>query len=105
VNITDAFQTVTKWSSRFALGLSNSVPGIAISRENIIYLKEEGKLLLLLMIVKTDVCAKDPGGPDMTDGCGYINKIALKALRELLQWDTTPTAIQCRIAGAKVTNT
>ncbi|KAG1866468.1 RNA dependent RNA polymerase-domain-containing protein [Suillus tomentosus] len=77
-------QSVAKWSSRFALGLSNSVPGITISRENIMYLKEE-----------------DPGGPDMTDGCGYINKIALKALRELLQWDTTPTAIQCRIAGAK----
>ncbi|KAG1767262.1 RNA dependent RNA polymerase-domain-containing protein [Suillus occidentalis] len=77
-------QTVAKWSSRFALGLSNSVPGITISRENIIYLEDE-----------------DPGGPDMTDGCGYINKTALKALRELLQWDTTPTAIQCRIAGAK----
>ncbi|KAG2056931.1 hypothetical protein BDR06DRAFT_980975 [Suillus hirtellus] len=85
-------QSVAKWSSRFALGLSNSVPGIIISRENIMYLKEE---------VKTDSCTKDPGGPDMTDGCGYINKIALKALRELLQWDTTPTAIQCRIAGAK----
>ncbi|KAG1757697.1 RNA dependent RNA polymerase-domain-containing protein [Suillus lakei] len=77
-------QTVAKWSSRFALGLSNSVPGITISRDNIIHLEEE-----------------DPGGPDMTDGCGYINKIALKALRELLQWDITPTAIQCRIAGAK----
>ncbi|KAG2159731.1 RNA dependent RNA polymerase-domain-containing protein [Suillus bovinus] len=58
-------------------------------------------LLLLLIMVKTDFCAKDPGGPDMTDGCGYINKVAMKALRELLQWDTTPTAIQCRIAGAK----
>ncbi|KAG2154722.1 RNA dependent RNA polymerase-domain-containing protein [Suillus clintonianus] len=80
----NAAQTVAKWSSRFALGLSNSVPGITISRDNIIYLKED-----------------DPGGPDMTDGCGYINKIALKALRELLQWDTLPTAIQCRIAGAK----
>ncbi|KAG2369444.1 RNA dependent RNA polymerase-domain-containing protein [Suillus spraguei] len=95
-------QTVAKWSSRFALGLSNSVPGITISRENIMYLKEEGKLLpLLLIIVKTDFCAKDPGGPDMTDGCGYINKAALKALRELMQWEATPTAIQCRIAGAK----
>jgi RNA-dependent RNA polymerase len=39
----------------------------------------------------------------MTDGCGFINKVALKELRELLQWDTVPTAIQCRIAGAKVT--
>ncbi|KAG0708740.1 RNA dependent RNA polymerase-domain-containing protein [Suillus ampliporus] len=77
-------QTVAKWSSRFALGLSNSVPGITITRDNIIYLKEE-----------------DPGGPDMTDGCGYINKTGLKALRELLQWDVIPTAIQCRIAGAK----
>jgi len=97
---------MAKWSSRFALGLSNSVPGITISQENIIYLKEEGKLLVLsLILVKTNFCTKDPGGPDMTDGCGYINKIALKALRELLQWDTTPTAIQCRIAGAKVTDT
>ncbi|KAG1749874.1 RNA dependent RNA polymerase-domain-containing protein [Suillus paluster] len=77
-------QTVAKWSSRFALGLSNSVPGITISWDNIIYMKEE-----------------DPGGPDMTDGCGYINKTGLRALRELLQWDVIPTAIQCRIAGAK----
>lgn len=62
MNITDAFQTVAKWSSRFALGLSNSVPGITISRENIIYLEDEGNLLLLLIMVKTDVCAKRPWG-------------------------------------------
>ncbi|OAX44361.1 hypothetical protein K503DRAFT_846492 [Rhizopogon vinicolor AM-OR11-026] len=77
-------QTMAKWSSRFALGLSNSVPGITISHDNIVYLNDE-----------------DPGGPDMTDGCGFANQVVLKALRELLQWETTPTAIQCRIAGAK----
>lgn len=38
----------------------------------------------------------------MTDGCGFINLAALKKLRSVFGWETCPTAIQCRIAGAKV---
>jgi hypothetical protein len=40
---------------------------------------------------------------DMTDGCGLINLQALHSLHEQLGlWADVPTAIQCRIAGAKV---
>ena len=40
---------------------------------------------------------------DMTDGCGLINIQALHALHERLDlWGEIPTAIQCRVAGAKV---
>lgn len=98
---------MAKWSSRFALGLSNSVPGITISRDNIIYLEDESRLLVVLINYATNYhfYNEDPGGPDMTDGCGFVNRFTLKTLRELLQWDTVPTAIQCRIAGAKVKTT
>jgi hypothetical protein len=37
---------MAKWASRFALGLSNSVPGIIIARNNIMFLKDEGLLSL-----------------------------------------------------------
>jgi RNA-dependent RNA polymerase len=38
----------------------------------------------------------------MTDGCGYINKIPLSLMQIRFDWDTFPTAIQCRLAGSKV---
>lgn len=37
----------------------------------------------------------------MTDGCGFINRSALKAITQRLGYPTVPTAIQGRIAGAK----
>ncbi|KIJ21861.1 hypothetical protein PAXINDRAFT_95343 [Paxillus involutus ATCC 200175] len=77
-------QTMAKWASRFALGLSNSVPGIIIARNNIMFLKDEVS-----------------EGSDMTDGAGYINLAALRLLLGLFNWGTVPTAIQCRISGAK----
>jgi hypothetical protein len=40
---------------------------------------------------------------DMTDGCGLVNLQALHSLHEQLDlWGEVPTAVQCRIAGAKV---
>lgn len=40
---------------------------------------------------------------DMTDGCGLVNLRALHALHEQLDlWKEIPTAVQCRLAGAKV---
>jgi hypothetical protein len=62
-------------------------------------------LVVLINYATNYLYIEDPGGPDMTDGCGFVNKFTLKTLRELLQWDTVPTAIQCRIAGAKVKTT
>ena len=38
----------------------------------------------------------------MTDGCGFANLATLRSIKEVLELDNTPTAVQCRIAGAKV---
>ncbi|KAJ3843405.1 RNA dependent RNA polymerase-domain-containing protein [Lentinula raphanica] len=78
-------QSVAKYASRFALGLSTSAPGLEIEQQNIIHI--------------ADVVS--PDGSDMTDGAGLINQAALQKLNHRFQWDIWPTAIQCRIAGAK----
>jgi RNA-dependent RNA polymerase len=80
-------QSAAKYASRFALGLSTSAPGLLIAPENICFIND---------IVS-------PEGSDMTDGAGLINKTALRQLfNKFTDWDVWPTAIQCRIAGAKV---
>lgn len=78
-------QTMTKWSARFALGLSNSAPGILLEAKQIMEIK--------------DVVSSQ--GSDMTDGAGLINKAALSKLKKKFDWDDWPTAIQCRINGNK----
>lgn len=45
-----------------------------------------------------------PHNSDMTDGCGYVNHAALMALRMRFEWNTFPTAIQCRLGGSKVSS-
>jgi RNA-dependent RNA polymerase len=46
---------------------------------------------------------KPPSEMDMSDGCGLINLQALYHLHQRLNlWHEVPTAIQCRLAGAKV---
>ncbi|KAG7096864.1 hypothetical protein E1B28_004272 [Marasmius oreades] len=80
-------QTVAKWASRFALGLSTSAPGLKVSGENILLLD--------------DIVSPEPHKSDMTDGSGFINQSALRLLHHKFNWEEWPTAIQCRIAGAK----
>ncbi|KAJ3799108.1 RNA dependent RNA polymerase-domain-containing protein [Lentinula aff. detonsa] len=78
-------QSAAKYASRFALGLSTSAPGLEIDPQNIQFIE--------------DIISGD--GSDMTDGAGLINKAALQKLYHQFQWDPWPTAIQCRVAGAK----
>ncbi|KAJ4498650.1 RNA dependent RNA polymerase-domain-containing protein [Lentinula lateritia] len=78
-------QSAAKYASRFALGLSTSAPGLEIEPQNIFSIED---------IVSAE-------GSDMTDGAGFINKAALQKLYLQFKWDVWPTAIQCRIAGAK----
>jgi len=88
-------QSMTKWSARFALGLSNSVPGLQVKEE-------------CIHEVNDIVCAafnrqgKVPSQMVMTDGCGLTSRNVLRALAQLLGWSDVPTAIQMRLAGAKV---
>jgi len=38
----------------------------------------------------------------MTDGAGLINKLPLLQMHARFDWNTFPTAIQCRLGGSKV---
>ncbi|KAK7060569.1 hypothetical protein VNI00_001335 [Paramarasmius palmivorus] len=78
-------QTAAKWASRFALGLSTSAPGLKLEAKNIHEIEDI-------------ISAK---GEDMTDGSGFINSSALRLLQSKFNWDEWPTAIQCRLGGAK----
>lgn len=49
---------------------------------------------------------KGPGKPpsemQMTDGCGFANRAAMQLLYDRFKtWERVPTAIQCRVGGAK----
>ncbi|KDR83661.1 hypothetical protein GALMADRAFT_150744 [Galerina marginata CBS 339.88] len=78
-------QTMAKYVSRFALGLSNSVPGAMIAQTNIRFIDD---------IISAS-------GSNMTDGAGKINRWSLNQLRHRLDWEERPTAIQMRIFGTK----
>ncbi|KAI6108433.1 hypothetical protein EDD16DRAFT_1712010 [Pisolithus croceorrhizus] len=71
-------QSMAKWASHFALGLSNSVPGIDFDLDDI--------------LVTDNIVA---GDLIMTDGCGFIN---LAAMRKIIHSGAMPLS-----APAKVT--
>ncbi|KAG2154648.1 RNA dependent RNA polymerase-domain-containing protein [Suillus clintonianus] len=86
-------QPISKWSTRWTLGLSTSVPTIHFAPENIFFIGDqhamdwgEGNL---------------PAEKILTDGCGFINGAALTAIMRVIQYPSRPTAVQGRIAGAK----
>lgn len=91
----NSHQTIAKWAARTALGLSNSIPGLAL---DVTQIRQEVDIV-------SSSCppgVKPSNEMDMTDGCGLINLQALHALHEQLGlWAETPTAVQCRVAGAK----
>ncbi|KAG9121227.1 hypothetical protein FRC07_002909, partial [Ceratobasidium sp. 392] len=82
-------QPLPKWVSRFALGFSDSQPGISFAPSNIHFIE--------------DIIA--PGGTGnsaiMTDGAGYINLSALYRLTGILKWPTVPVCVQARFGGSK----
>ncbi|KAI0635289.1 RNA dependent RNA polymerase-domain-containing protein [Trametes polyzona] len=88
-------QTMVKWAARFALGLSNSVPGVRLKPENIRFVDD----------VVCDAFTgggKPPSEMQMTDGCGLANRALMRILEARFStWRDEPTAIQCRIGGAK----
>ncbi|KAI0684677.1 RNA dependent RNA polymerase-domain-containing protein [Cytidiella melzeri] len=85
-------QPVAKWTTRFDLGLSTSIPALRFEPDNV-YIIE-------------DICAdhdgdKIPVEKVFTDGCGYMNKAALTAIAQNMGYSMVPTAIQGRLFGAK----
>ncbi|KAG2369519.1 RNA dependent RNA polymerase-domain-containing protein [Suillus spraguei] len=87
-------QPTSKWSTRWALGLSTSVPTIKFSSENIFFINDQCS-------ISSSLQPMHPVEKIMTDGCGFINGAALTAIMRVIQYPSRPTAVQGRIAGAK----
>ncbi|KAG6380657.1 RNA dependent RNA polymerase-domain-containing protein [Boletus reticuloceps] len=87
-------QPISKWSTRWALGLSTSVPSIEIDPKNIFELPD-------IYVSPKDWEGKAPAEKVLTDGCGLINGAALTQIMRLMKYSSRPTAIQGRIGGSK----
>ncbi|CUA78390.1 Genome polyprotein [Rhizoctonia solani] len=86
-------QTITKWVSRFALGFSTSQPGLIFRPENIHFIED---------IYATGKDKSSAASHEiLTDGCGFLNYAALKAIQENMAWESISTCVQARIAGSK----
>lgn len=87
-------QPISKWSARWAILLSNSVPAIEFAQENIYYEDD-------IYADGCDPTKKAPSHQVMTDGCGRINATALIAIARKFCFDALPAAVQGRIGGSK----
>ncbi|TDL26400.1 hypothetical protein BD410DRAFT_763609 [Rickenella mellea] len=86
-------QPMSKWSTRWALGLSTSVPVLEFNQDDIYYIGDE--------VATVDPPTGKPGAYQiMTDGCGFINQAALFAIAQVFGAKIS-VAVQGRIAGAK----
>ncbi|KIJ49639.1 hypothetical protein M422DRAFT_205121 [Sphaerobolus stellatus SS14] len=91
-------QSLAKWCARMDLGLSNSVPGLLLKRENIIEIKDEYSEAGLKAIEQ----GRKPESKDvMTDGSGFCSQTILLYLRNKFGWNNVPCAIQYRLFGTK----
>ncbi|KAJ3793160.1 RNA dependent RNA polymerase-domain-containing protein [Lentinula aff. detonsa] len=86
-------QPISKYAARAALALSNTVPALIFEVENIHFIED---------IIASDCQEKKPPAHKvLTDGCGFMNEAALKAIATALNYPCRPTAVQGRIAGSK----
>ncbi|KAH9923676.1 RNA dependent RNA polymerase-domain-containing protein [Fomitopsis serialis] len=87
-------QPVTKWVTRFDLGLSDTVPALAFEGEGIDIFYIDDK-------TAPHVGEKVPAEKILTDGCGFMNWAALAAIARAFRYTRFPTAVQGRFAGTK----
>ncbi|KAJ3566178.1 hypothetical protein NP233_g7159 [Leucocoprinus birnbaumii] len=86
-------QALSKYVTRFALGLSTTVPVLEFDERN---------MFLIDDIYGNEYKGGSPSAEEtMTDGCGLINQTALIAINAQLNKQILPVALQGRIAGAK----
>ncbi|KDQ11268.1 hypothetical protein BOTBODRAFT_177510 [Botryobasidium botryosum FD-172 SS1] len=86
-------QTMAKWASRFALGLSTSVPMFSVDSGAIVQIVDK--------VAPHNGPGKAPSEKILTDGCGVMNRAASRFIADKLRLSSMPVAIQCRIAGSK----
>ncbi|KAL4070381.1 RNA dependent RNA polymerase-domain-containing protein [Scleroderma citrinum] len=88
-------QPISKWATRWALGLSTSVPTVEFEAAHIYLIDDE-------YVTPADWGGgKAPAEKTYTDGCGWMNGAALTQIMGIMQYPTRPTAVQGRIGGAK----
>ncbi|KAF9236846.1 RNA dependent RNA polymerase-domain-containing protein [Melanogaster broomeanus] len=87
-------QPISKWSTRWALGLSTSVPTIEFEARNIFFIEDE-------YVNPQDWTGKAPAEKVLTDGCGWINGAALTQIMRIMKYASRPTAVQGRVGGSK----
>ncbi|KAI0088874.1 RNA dependent RNA polymerase-domain-containing protein [Irpex rosettiformis] len=85
-------QKINKWTTRFDLGLSTSIPILEFKPENMtiiddLYADYEGD--------------SAPTNKIFTDGCGFMNASGLLAISRQLGFVERTTAVQGRILGSK----
>ncbi|CDO77267.1 hypothetical protein BN946_scf184753.g17 [Trametes cinnabarina] len=86
-------QAVSKWATRFDLGLSISVPVLAFDTKYMYNIDDE--------VVNKVIGKRAPTEEIYTDGCGFMNGAALSAIGQRMGFPGRPTAIQGRIEGTK----
>ncbi|KAJ7292563.1 RNA dependent RNA polymerase-domain-containing protein [Mycena rebaudengoi] len=90
----NAKQPFAKYSTRFTLFVSTSIPAVEFSVDSIFFIDDE----------YADGMSKEQNPPTetiMTDGCGFLNRAAAQKICERLKYDRPPVAYQGRIAGSK----
>ncbi|KAJ7508353.1 RNA dependent RNA polymerase-domain-containing protein [Mycena galericulata] len=90
----NAKQPFAKYTARYALGLSTSIPVLEFEKKNIGDMRD-------ILAEGWDSLQKPPSEKIMTDGCGFINRSALLAITKRVPYNNLPTAVQGRIGGAK----
>ncbi|KZO93158.1 hypothetical protein CALVIDRAFT_566868 [Calocera viscosa TUFC12733] len=87
-------QFMTKWASRFSLGLSTTVPGVRIRLNNVHFIDDE--------ISTAHTGPREPASHhQLTDGCGFLNGTAMRLVAQQMGWGKTPAAVQARFGGCK----
>ncbi|KAL7284967.1 hypothetical protein ACG7TL_000056 [Trametes sanguinea] len=86
-------QAVSKWATRFDLGLSVSVPVLSFNPKYMYNIDDE--------VVHKMIGKKAPTEEIYTDGCGFMNGAALSAIGQRMGFSGRPTAVQGRIEGTK----
>ncbi|OSD01194.1 hypothetical protein PYCCODRAFT_1392370 [Trametes coccinea BRFM310] len=86
-------QAVSKWATRFDLGLSVSVPVLSFNPKYMYNIDDE--------VVNKVIGKKAPTEEIYTDGCGFMNGAALSAIGQRMGFSGRPTAVQGRIEGTK----
>ncbi|KAF5368475.1 hypothetical protein D9758_002293 [Tetrapyrgos nigripes] len=85
-------QVVSKFWARTPLMLSTTKPVVEFAEDDIVFIPDD---------VVPGSGPKPPAHKIVTDGCGFINEVALKIIYEKMGYATLPTAAQARIAGSK----